>query len=143
MLLKEIQRLWDEDSPIAPTDLINQSLRIPYLHAKYYRVFMDEKMQLLLQADEVRALKFRKTVFFTDGPNGDEPDGWELPPKGRIMKAEVDRYVDNDPEVVALVQKLQLQTEKTKFVESIISSLTQRGFAIKNALDVMRFQAGN
>lgn len=143
MQLREIQQMWDEDSEIPSTNLVNQSLGIPRLHAKYYRVYMQESMQLAMLKDEVKILKFKKHCFLTEGPGGDFPKEWELPPRGRILKAEVDRYIETDPEVIELTQRLQLQIEKTKFVESIIASLTQRGFAIKNAIDVMKFEAGN
>ena len=39
MTLDEIQKLWEEDSKIDPDNLHIESLKIPQLHAKYYKIY--------------------------------------------------------------------------------------------------------
>ena len=94
--------------------------------------------------DELKLLKFKKHEFYIDGPCDETPTEWLpfMPARGRIIKSDVDRYIEVDPDVVTASQLLQMQTEKTKFIESIISGLRERGYAIKNSLDAQRFSAG-
>ena len=39
MKLEEIQESWSSDSKIDDTELDNESLKIPELHHKYFRIF--------------------------------------------------------------------------------------------------------
>jgi hypothetical protein len=39
MNLDEIQKLWEEDSKIDEDNLHTESVKIPSLHAKYYKIF--------------------------------------------------------------------------------------------------------
>lgn len=144
MRLDEIQELWSDDSQLDRNDLANQSLLYPKLHSKYYAIFLHEKMMMLQLKDEAVKLKFDKYEFYTQGPSSyTNEKGWEPPACGRVAKMEADRYMEADNDIIKLNQKLQFQVEKTKFVESIIGSLVQRGFAIKNAIEVIRFESGN
>ena len=68
--------------------------------------------------------------------------GWVLPARGAILKAEVNNYIDADPDIVKASLKLGLLQEKIQFLEDIIKSLVNRGFQIKSAIDWERFKVG-
>lgn len=143
MNIQNIQELWAKDSVIDEFNLVSESLKTPNLHSKYYRIFMEEKITLLAYQDDYRILKFKKFEFYTEGGDSTTPSTWSLPPRGRLLKAEVDRYIEVDTDVITLGQRLQTQLEKVKMIESIIDTFKNRGFAIKNAVDMLKFQAGN
>jgi hypothetical protein len=65
-----------------------------------------------------------------------------LPPQGKILKSEVNNYIEADKDMVNLSLKLGIQHEKIDLLESIIKSLTARGFNIKAAIDFERFKVG-
>ena len=46
MTLEEIQKLWSSDSQLDDSQLDNESLKIPELHHKYFRIFSDENLNL-------------------------------------------------------------------------------------------------
>ena len=46
MKLEEIQESWSSDSQIDDTQLDNESLKIPELHHKYYRIFQTKNSNL-------------------------------------------------------------------------------------------------
>jgi hypothetical protein len=52
MKLEEIESLWEQDSKIDRTDLDNESLKIPMLHSKYYKIYLREKIQNPILCDE-------------------------------------------------------------------------------------------
>ena len=68
--------------------------------------------------------------------------GWQLPPIGKVLKSDANTYIDVDKEVIEQTLKIGIQHEKIELLESIIKSIMNRGFQIKNAIDFMKWQSG-
>ena len=143
MKIEEIFNQWKEDAEIDRTELGEESLKIPKLHHKYYQILISEKLLLRAYEAEMKQLKLDKYEFFTQGPNEEtKAKGWEIPAKGLILKADIPMYMDADKDIVKLSLKIGLQQEKMELLDSIIRSLTNRGYNIKTALDWQRFTMG-
>lgn len=143
MKLEDILAEWDKDTKINPTDLGNEAIKIPSLHNKYYRIYVNEKLLMRKYAEEIKALKLDKFEFYTMGPTEEShAKGWVLPPQGKILKDRAQQYVDSDKDVINLNLKLGIQHEKVDLLDSIIKSLVNRGFQIKTAVDYEKFKVG-
>jgi hypothetical protein len=142
MKLEAIYDEWKKDSDIDKTELGDESLKIPKLHHKYFQVYSSEKMLLRKYESEMKQLKLAKYEFYTMGPNEDTPKEWRLPPRGMILKADIPAYMDGDKDIIDLSLKIGLQQEKVELLESIIKSLTNRGFQIRAAIDWFKFTMG-
>lgn len=144
MTFEEIIKNWEEDSQIDPIDLGGESIKIPRLHNKYYKIILAEKSLLMrLQAD-MKVLKLEKYEFYSQGHTEEtKKKGWKLPPKGMILKADIPMYLDADEDMIALSLKIGMQQEKLEFLESIVKTLMNRNFLIKNAIDHLKFINGN
>jgi hypothetical protein len=143
MKLDEIYVEWDKDSKIDTTDLGNESIKIPQLHNKYFKVYTSEKLLLRKYEAEMRELKLEKYEFYTQGPTKETQEkGWELPAKGLILKSDIPMYMDGDKQLIELSLKIGYQQEKIELLESIIKSLVNRGFQIKSAIDWHKFTMG-
>jgi len=143
MKLDEIYAEWDKDSKIDTTDLGNESIKIPQLHNKYFKVYTSEKLLLRKYEAEMRELKLEKYEFYTQGPTRETQEkGWELPAKGLILKSDIPMYMDGDKQLIELSLKIGYQQEKIELLESIIKSLVNRGFQIKSAIDWHKFTMG-
>jgi hypothetical protein len=143
MKLEELYELWDKDSDIDTTDLGNESIKIPKLHNKYYRLYTSEKLLLRKYEAEMKSLKLAKYEFYTQGPSAESRElGWEMPSRGMILKQEMPMYMEGDKELIALSLKIGLQQEKVELLESIIKSFVNRGFQIKSAIDWHKFTMG-
>ena len=143
MKLEELYELWDKDSEIDTTDLGNESIKIPKLHNKYYRLYTSEKLLLRKYEAEMKSLKLAKYEFYTQGPSAESRElGWEMPSRGMILKQEMPMYMEGDKELIALSLKIGLQQEKVELLESIIKSFVNRGFQIKSAIDWHKFTMG-
>jgi len=143
MKLDEIYAEWDKDSKIDTTDLGNESIKIPQLHNKYFKVYTSEKLLLRKYEAEMRELKLEKYEFYTQGPTKETQErGWELPAKGLILKSDIPMYMDGDKQLIELSLKIGYQQEKIELLESIIKSLVNRGFQIKSAIDWHKFTMG-
>ena len=143
MKLEAIFEEWDKDSKIDKTHLGDEALKIPSLHNKYYRMLINERLQLRKYEEDMKQLRLDKNEFYVMGPTHEtEEKGWKLPPQGKILKSDVNRYLDADNDVVKLNLKIGIQHEKVQFLVDIIKSLTNRGFQIKSAIDWEKFQVG-
>ena len=143
MTLDEIFDLWKQDCEINREDLGTSALDIAKLHHKYYRIFSQERLLYKKIESETKKLKLEKYEFYTDGPTSDQLDkGWSLPSKGRILKSDINMYLESDDDLIKMNLKLAYQMEKLDLLESIIRSITNRGFQIRAAIDWAKFQTG-
>lgn len=144
MKLEQIFEEWSKDCVVSEAQLDRESLDIPKLHNKYFRIFTYEKLVLRKYEQELKQLKLDKYEFYTQGPTKETIEkGWQLPPVGKVLKTEVPMYIDADSDVVTLSLKIGTQQEKIALLESIIKTILNRGFHIKNAIDFIKWQSGN
>lgn len=140
---EELFNEWDKDSDLDKTRLDDESLKIPKLHHKYYRLFIAEKSKLRRLEGEMKKLRLEKTEFYSQGHNDEtKAKGWKLPAKGIIIKADVPMYVEADADVIDLSLKVGIQQEKIEFLESIIKTLNNRGYNINTAVNFIKFVNG-
>jgi hypothetical protein len=66
---------------------------------------------------------------------------WE-PFMKRLMKNEVDMYLDSDKEIIQSNVRQTNQKEKIFFLEEVIKNINQRNFQIKNAIEWKKFTQG-
>jgi len=143
MKLDAIYEEWKKDSNIDTTELGNEAIKIPKLHHKYFQVYSSEKLLLRKFEAEMKSLKLAKYEFYTQGPSKESQDnGWVLPARGMILKQEMPMYLEADRDLIELSLKIGYQQEKIELLESIIKSLTNRGFQIKSAIDWHKFTMG-
>lgn len=143
MKLDDIFALWEIDSKIDRTELGDESLKIAQLHHKYFKIFSNERLTLKKLTNDYKALKLQKWEFYTMGPTEESQElGWQLPPQGKILRADAMQYVEADKDIVNISLKIGLQEEKLELLESIIKGLNSRGYNIKTALDYLKFTSG-
>ena len=142
MKIEEIESLWSEDSIITDIDLSREASKIPQLHAKYYQIYIREKMILLKYRNEYKKLKLEKHEFLINPTEDKFNDGWKLPAQCKILKNEINTYLDGDDLLLQQELKIGIQEEKVTFLKSIIDSINTRNFIIKNMIEDRRFMAG-
>lgn len=143
MKIEDIYTEWDSDSRIDRSELGEEVLKIPKLHHKYFNIFTHERLILRKYEAELKQLKLAKHEFLTMGPTEEtHAKGWQLPPQGKILRSDVNNYIEADQEVINLTLKIGIQLEKIELLESIIKSLTNRGFNIKAAIEWEKFKVG-
>ena len=143
MKLEEIQSHWEKDSVIDRSELGEESLKIPQLHSKYYKIYSEERMSLRKLEYQYNHLKKLKSSYYNGSMSEEELNehGWEPNPL-KILKSDIPMYIESDSDVITLQTKIDMQQEKVEFVESIIKSFTTRGYQIKSAIDWEKFKVG-
>lgn len=143
MKLEDIENLWEQDCKIDPTELGKESLKIPELHNKYFKIFTQEKLLLKKLEQDYKFLYKQKFEYYMGIMDEGElrTNGWEPNPL-KILKQDLPVYMESDNDLVTITKKVELQREKINFLESIIKNIINRGFLIKNAIDWNKFQVG-
>lgn len=143
MKLEDIFSEWEIDSKIDITELGEESLKISKLHHKYFRILSNERMHYKKLEAELKMLKLEKHEFYTQGPTKETVEkGWQLPAVGKILRSDVNNYIDSDRDMVNLSLKIGMQLEKIDLLESIIKVIINRGYNLKVALDWEKFKMG-
>ena len=143
MKIEDIVAEWEKDSKIDPTEIGSESLNISRLHSKYMNMISHERLLLRKFEADMKVLRRDKYEMYTMGPTKEQLDmGWELPARGRIIKQDVQVYMESDREIIALSLRIGMQQEKVETLESIMRSIMSRGYQLKTALDHLKFTMG-
>ena len=143
MKLEDIINSWKQDSVVDSTELGRESLRLPELHHKYFKILSAERLALraLEQSyKEMYKVKYEYYMGFMDEDELNE-HGWEPQPL-KILKQDLPIYIDSDPDLSSIQQKIVIQKEKLELLDSVIKMIINRGFQIKNAIDWEKFKVG-
>lgn len=143
MTLDEIIEEWRKDAKLDRTELGTESLNIPVLHSKYLKIYFEERRKLKAQEFASKELSLKKYEYYNGKLSQEELDElkWE-PFMKRLMKNEIDMYLESDKGIIQQNMKIVNQKEKLAFLEEVIKNLNQRNFQIKNAIDYLKFTNG-
>jgi len=144
MKLDDIMDSWETDSKINYSSLDQEALKISQLHHKYYKIFIPERLKLKkLQAD-LKSLKRLKYDYYCNFMSREECHdlNWE-PLQRKILKTDVERYIEGDSDIIEHVLKISVQEEKCAFLQDIINSLKTRSYNLRVAMYFIRFAGGN
>lgn len=143
MKLEDIISEWEKDSKIDNTELAEESLKIPQLHSKYYKMFINERLQMKKWKSEYKQLYKVKFEYYNGTIDDEElrERGWE-PFALKVLKADLGIYIEADSDLIAAQYKIDIQEEKVSFLESAIKSLTARGYSVKAAIDWYKWTQG-
>jgi hypothetical protein len=70
-----------------------------------------------------------------------DAENWE-PFQKRLMKNEIDMYIESDKDIITNNIRIVNQQEKLDFLQEVIKNLNQRNYQIKNAIDWSKFTNG-
>lgn len=140
MNLDEIERLWNEDSYIDPDNLHLESIKIPTLHSKYFNIY--NNLSLLKKKEENNFLELQQQKWLYYSGKADPEVYKENPFDHRVMKSDLDKYLNADEDLIRSNTKIEYYNIMLKFLESILKNIENRSFQIKNSIDYMKFIGG-
>jgi len=140
MNLDEIQASWAEDSKLDPDNLHNESIKIPSLHSKYYNIYNNIVLLKKLEENKYKILRKEKWLYYTGKA---EPEVYKKNPfDHKVLKPDIDKYMDADEDIMRIVSKIEYYQTMLSFIDSILKTILNRTYQIKNAIEFMRFTAG-
>jgi len=144
MKLEEIQELWNRDREIDIAELAIESVRIPQLHDKYLKIYIDERIKLKSLEFELSKMVRLKNDYYSGRMAQEDLEklGWE-PFLGKILKGEMHSYLEADEDIFRIKTKIVMMEEKINYLDSIVKMINNRGFQIKSAIDWIKFKSGS
>ena len=143
MKLEEIQELWNRDREIDISELATESIRIPQIHDKYLKIYVDEKIKLRKLQLNLAKISKMKSDYYSGRMSQEELDRLEWQPfLVKVLKGEVNSYVESDDDIIKLKETIALMEEKINYIDSVIRMINNRGFQIKSAIDWIKYKDG-
>ena len=140
MDLEQIQELAEKDLKINDTELDLESLKTPQLHNKYMKHLTKFKLLLTRAEDDLRTIKLFKWEYYT---GKSDPQVYQQKPFNlKILKQDVDKYIEADEEIQKATQKVKYLETVVDFLDRTIRQISNRTFTIKNAIDWRKFTSG-
>ena len=143
MKLEEIQELWNRDREIDISELATESIRIPQIHDKYLKIYVDEKIKLRKLQLNLAKISKMKSDYYSGRMSQEELDRLEWQPfLVKVLKGEVNSYIESDDDIIKLKETIALMEEKINYIDSVIRMINNRGFQIKSAIDWIKYKDG-
>ena len=140
MDLEQLQELADKDLKINDTELDLESLKTPQLHNKYMKHLTKFKLLLTRAEDDLRTIRLFKWEYYT---GKSDPQVYQQKPFNlKILKQDVDKYIEADEEIQKATQKVKYLETVIDFLDRTIRQVSNRTFTIKNAIDWRKFTSG-
>jgi hypothetical protein len=140
MDLEQLQLEADKDLKINDIELDIESLKTPQLHNKYLKHYTKFKLMLIKSEDELKVLRRDKWEYYT---GKSDPQVYQLKPFNfKILKTDIDKYLDADEELLKLTQKVAYLSTIVDFLDRTLRIIVNRTYVIKNAIEWKRFTSG-
>lgn len=141
--LEELDEMWKVDCKIDSGNIAGEAAAIPKLHHKYYMLYMQEGLRLKKLKTDLKVLRVDKLDWMM-GAMAEEDlkdRGWK-PFQRKILRADVDKYLDADKDIINLSLRIDYVESIHKFLEDIVKSIAWRNQNLKTIVDWTRFTAG-
>ena len=143
MNLEKIEELWSKDAEKffdhrdLPELLANDSMETPKLHAKYLQLHNEFKLMLSDAQTKYNKLYKEKWLYY----NGKAPASVyaEKPFDLKVLKGDIDMFIDSDDEVCRTKQKIDYLETCINSIDRILKEIHNRGFAIKNTIEIVKY----
>lgn len=143
LLLEE----WEKDAHLNKTNLADETLRIASLHPKYLRLLMDAKRARNKAQEKYDKTKHLISRYYNGTMEKDEMDKFKLPydpfdGAAKPLKSNMGPWIENDARMRLAVESLSKSQDIVSALEEIINTIRWRHNAIKNIIEVNKFDAG-
>jgi hypothetical protein len=140
MSLQKYIQEWIKDSILDKSKIDTESLKVPLLHAKYLQFLSNERLQLKNLDQDKKKLEQNLEDYYTGKIDGKSIN--REPYQIVETKTSAQKRIESDPQIIKFNKDYIEKEEIVLFLKEVIISLNQRGFAIKNHIDYMRFIKG-
>ena len=143
MTLEELKAMIIGDFEIDKTELDLESIKTPQIHNKYLSILMEEKLTLTRLRNDYSATRKNKWLYYTGKMSQEELDFFEWEPfQHNILKADIDKFMDSDDDILKIRTKITFQEEKVSFIEETLKMINNRQWLIRSAIDWIKFTNG-
>ncbi len=142
MNINDIKEMIQEDSKTIKDEvnIDTTSLSVPELSGKYHQLISEEAMSLRLLRKEYDTLYRDRWVFYSGKA---DPEVYENEPFDlKILKADIDKFLNADELLNKQKDKVTLQEVKINLLTEFTKSIMSISFNIGNAIKWKKFLSG-
>jgi len=140
MTLEELQEQVDKDLKINEAELDLESLKTPQLHNKYLKHYNNFKLLMTRAESDYKILKRDKWEYYTGKAS---PKVYQEKPFNlKIMKSDLDKYLDSDEDLIKSKQKIQYLETVVNYLDRTLKIVGVRDWQIRNAIEWRKFTSG-
>ena len=140
MTLEELQELVDKDLKINESELDLESLKTPQIHNKYLKHYNNFKLLMTRAESDYKILKRVKWEYYTGKAS---PKVYQEKPFNlKIMKSDLDKYLDSDEDLIKSKQKIQYLETVVNYLDRTLKIVGGRDWQIRNAIEWRKFTSG-
>ena len=122
MTLEELQEQVDKDLKMNEAELDLESLKTPQLHNKYLKQLNNFKLLLTRAESDYKILKRVKWEYYTGKAS---PKIYQDKPFNlKIMKSDVDKYLESDEELIKSSQKIDYLETVVNYLDRTLRQIT-------------------
>ena len=140
MKIDEIKYQIEIDKKIDHTQLDTESLKIPEQAVKYQQMAHDAALRLRFLEKEYNVARYKRWMYYMGKA---DPSEYEKSPfDHKVLKADVNIFLESDSILNEIQDRIIAQTEKLKLVVEAGKVMQNKSFNIKNALEHQKFMGG-
>lgn len=143
--LDTLSEMWSKDASIDLTEPARELVKIPSLHAKYLQILSHHNLII----KKITADYNRKKAITFQYLNGDlnDPDeltkyGFTEPMRKKILKQDIQIYLDADDQLINLLLKKAIHQEIADYCSSILKEINNRTYQLNNIIRWEMFASG-
>ena len=141
MKLNDLKEMCQKDTKIDSVDLDGYSISIPELANKYHQLRHDEKNTLRFLQGQYKSVKLSRWLYYSGKAEDREYE--ENPFDLKVLKNDIDMFLDADEKIVDIKDKIEEQEEKIKLIEDTAKIIQNASFNISNAIKWKKFLSGD
>lgn len=135
MTLDELQAMINNDLPIKPSDIESSAIDNMKLYSKYLSYLGSLKMEFRKVLTRYNRVKLDRFKYYT----GRDPENvFEFV----LSSTEIKQYIQGDAELSKHEANLELTRVKVELIEETIKAIRDRGFTIKNIIELRKLESG-
>ena len=137
MTLDEIREMWREDCVVDQNDLDTENFKVTVIHEKYLNIW--SQFKLLLSDAQTKDKMMYKAKFEYYSGKAPAKVYAEKPFNHKVLKGDLTTYIWADEEYLRNRQKIDYLETCLNYLENILKQCSNRGFQIKNFLELRKY----
>jgi hypothetical protein len=143
MDIQTLKQELEKDLKINDAELDTESLKIPKIHNKYLNILHEEKILLQSLRLKKRIMLREKWEYYTGKVDAETLKKKGLEPFNlKVLKQDLDLYIDSDQDILQLDSKLITQQEKVDYLQDAIKAINNMQWHIRDAIAWRKFING-
>lgn len=141
MKLNDLKEMCQKDTKIDGSDLDGYSISIPELANKYHQLRHEEKNTLRFLERQYKSIKLSRWLYYSGKANENEYE--DKPFDLKVLKTDMDMFLDADTQIMDIKDKIDEQEEKIKLIEETAKIIQNASFNISNTIKWKKFLSGD